>query len=229
MVPSPTYKNLPVFGESATLVEPVIATYGGGFLPGQVFPAEYQNWLMNYITYNSLANQTTVQSLAAEVISVLSAASISPIPASTGQLYQALNVLYATAGGLAAETNARVAADTTLQNNINAEASTRSAADTTLQNNINTKQPISASFIGVSGNINIPAIATGIPITFLFIFNTSFVLRYPVATGEYTAIITSGNTSSYTTRLDQSYSNGVVPVNTPSYPNICWVSITKIS
>lgn len=46
-----------------------------------------------------------------------------------------------TSGGvkaaLDAETNARQAADTTLQNNINAEASARQAADTTLQNNIN--------------------------------------------------------------------------------------------
>ncbi|ADX42563.1 hypothetical protein [Tetrasphaera phage TJE1] len=100
MVPTPTFKNLPLFGASASLVEPVLATYQGGFLPGQVFPAEYENWLMNYITFNSLANQTTVQSLVAEVISVLTAASISPTPASTSQLYQALNALYATVGAL---------------------------------------------------------------------------------------------------------------------------------
>lgn len=47
------------------------------------------------------------------------------------------NQLDANTDGLAAETAARIAADNTLQSNINAEAATRAAADNTLQNNIN--------------------------------------------------------------------------------------------
>lgn len=55
----------------------------------------------------------------------------------------------ATTGSVAAEKAARIAADTTLQNNINTEATTRAAADTTLQNNINLKANIaSPTFTG---------------------------------------------------------------------------------
>src|SRR5436190_13690665 len=49
----------------------------------------------------------------------------------------AAQLAFGQAGGLPAETSAREAADTQLQNNINGEAATRSAADTGLRNSIN--------------------------------------------------------------------------------------------
>lgn len=147
MVPVPTsYLNVPVFGSGAAVVQPEGSTYAGGFLPGQLFPAEYENWLMNRLTTNSLASQTTNLSVAAEIVNVLSQASITPDPASTTQLYAALNALYATVGALSSEASTRASADTTLQSNINAEANTRANADTTLTN---TKAPIaSPTFTG---------------------------------------------------------------------------------
>ncbi len=133
MVPVPTsYLNVPVFGSGASNVQPVGSTYSGGFLPGQLFPAEYENWLMNRLTTNSLASQTTSLSVAAEIVNILNQASIVPDPASTTQLYAALNGLYATVGGLSTEASARASADTTLQSNINAEATARSNADSLL-------------------------------------------------------------------------------------------------
>ena len=133
MVPVPTsYLNVPVFGASATNIQPGGTVYNQGFLPGQLFPAEYENWLMNRLTTNSLASQTTNLSVAAEIVNILNQASIVPDPASTTQLYAALNALYATVGGLSTESSARASADTTLQSNINAEATARANADALL-------------------------------------------------------------------------------------------------
>jgi hypothetical protein len=60
-----------------------------------------------------------------------------PLPAHAQPISVLRAEVRALRAALAAETAARQAADTTLQNNINAEASARAAADTTLQNNIN--------------------------------------------------------------------------------------------
>lgn len=133
MVPVPTsYLNVPIFGSGAANIQPDGSTYAGGFLPGQLFPAEYENWLMNRLTTNSLASQTTNLSVAAEIVNVLSQASITPDPVSTTQLYSALNSLYATVGALSSEATTRATADTTLQSNINAEATARANADALL-------------------------------------------------------------------------------------------------
>jgi hypothetical protein len=138
MVPVPTsYLNVPIFGSGASNIVPEPTTYAGGFLPGQLFPAEYENWLMNRLTTNSLASQTTDLSMAAEIVNILNQASIVPDPVSTTQLYAALNALYATVGALSSEASTRSSADTTLQANINAEATARMNADSTLQANIN--------------------------------------------------------------------------------------------
>jgi hypothetical protein len=133
MVPVPTsYLNVPVFGSGASNIQPQGSTYAGGFLPGQLFPAEYENWLMNRLTTNSLASQTTSLSLASEIVNILNQASITPDPASTSQLYAALNALYASVSALATEASTRATADTTLQNNINTEATARATADALL-------------------------------------------------------------------------------------------------
>lgn len=96
MVPVPTtYKNLPIFGTGATLVQPIPGTYSGGFLPGQLFPAEYENWLMNFITANSNTSQTSVVNLVAEMGTILAAASITPNGGQVNQVYAALNAIYA--------------------------------------------------------------------------------------------------------------------------------------
>ncbi len=130
MVPVPTsYLTVPVFGSGASNIQPEGSTYAGGFLPGQLFPAEYENWLMNRLTTNSLASQTTNLSVAAEIVNILNQASIIPDPVSTTQLYSALNALYATVSALSSEASTRSSADTTLQSNINAEATARMNAD----------------------------------------------------------------------------------------------------
>lgn len=59
------------------------------------------------------------------------------------------NQLDTTADGLAAETAARIAADGTLQTNINAEVAARTAADNTLQSNINTEASTRSAQDGV--------------------------------------------------------------------------------
>lgn len=182
MVPTPTFQTLPTFGTSASVVKPVDATYDGGFLPGQLFPAEYENWLMNYITANSNTNQTTVLSILAELTTILTAASITPSAGLTTQVYTALNNLYASVGALSTETTNRQNADTTLQNNINSEASTRASADTTLQNNIN-NSGISVSST-VSGAVSLPNL--NINQTTMLVYRTSGSVTLSVANGTGT-------------------------------------------
>jgi len=139
MVPIPTsYLNVPIFGSGASSIVPEPTTYAGGFLAGQLFPAEYENWITNRLTTNSLVSQTTNMSVAAEIVNILTQASITPDPVSTTQLYAALNALYATVGALSTEASTRSASDTTLQANINAEATARMNADTSLQSQITT-------------------------------------------------------------------------------------------
>lgn len=133
MTPTPTtYLNVPTFGTGAAVTQPVAGTYSGGFLPGQLFPAEYENWLMNRLTANSNVSETSVLSMNAELVYILTQASISPNAGSTVQLYAALNALYATVGALATEASTRSSADTTLQSNINAESTNRANADALL-------------------------------------------------------------------------------------------------
>lgn len=103
MTPALTYQNLPVFGTGAALVQPVAGTYNGGFLPGQLFPAEYENWLMNYITANSSFSQTGVTSMVAELNNILTAASIAPNAGINTQVLSALQALFLGIGAQAVD------------------------------------------------------------------------------------------------------------------------------
>lgn len=184
MVPAPTYQNLPTFGTGATLIQPIAGTYNGGFLPGQLFPAEYENWLMNYITANSNTSETSVVNLVAEMGTILTAASITPNAGLTNQLYAALNALYLTltggtlTGGLtlggvlnmASHKITNVADPTSAQDGatqnyvlsqVSAEATARANADTTLQNNINTKAPLPTYQNITLGGSNISPMSIG--------------------------------------------------------------------
>lgn len=103
MTPTPSYQSFPVFGSGAAKVQPVAGTYNGGFLPGQLFPAEYENWLMNNASFNSLANQNALTSVVAELINILTQASISPNIGVSTQVYSALQILFASVTALNAE------------------------------------------------------------------------------------------------------------------------------
>lgn len=94
MVPAPSFDAVPTFGTAAALVEPDGTTYSVGFFPGQVFPAEFENWFMNKLTKNSNELMTDMTNVVAELGTLLTAAGLVPDGASTTQVKQALDGLY---------------------------------------------------------------------------------------------------------------------------------------
>lgn len=94
MVPAPSFDAVPTFGSAAALVEPDGTTYSVGFFPGQVFPAEFENWFMNKLTKNSNELMTDMSNVVAELGTLLTAAGLVPDGGSTTQVKQALDGLY---------------------------------------------------------------------------------------------------------------------------------------
>lgn len=76
MIPVPTYLTLNTFGGSATLVAPGAGTYSSGYLPGQEFPAENQNWLLNRMTSNGNVDITSITALCQEMVNYLASQSV---------------------------------------------------------------------------------------------------------------------------------------------------------
>lgn len=94
MVPTPSFDVVPTFGTAAALVEPDGTTYSVGFFPGQVFPAEFENWFMNKLTKNSNELMTDMTNIVAELTTILTAASLTPDGSSTTQVKASLDALY---------------------------------------------------------------------------------------------------------------------------------------
>ncbi len=102
------YKLTPaigVFGTGASLVEPPSGTYSTGYVPGQSFPAQHENWFMNYLSSDDIMTQNAYTNTLEELNTVLSNAGITPSSGATNQLYTAftngslnLNLLGATLG-----------------------------------------------------------------------------------------------------------------------------------
>lgn len=101
MVPVQSFENVPTFGTGATLVQPIGSVYSGGYLPGQLLPAEYENWMYNGLTGNANTVQTALNNTIAELVTILTAAAITPSALSTSQVKTALDALYLAVGGTA--------------------------------------------------------------------------------------------------------------------------------
>lgn len=84
-----SYGNISTFGVTSSQIIPVSSVLSNGYLAGQGFPAENENYLMYNITnsINALAND--ISNIHAEILTVLSGQSISPNNSST-QLNAAL-------------------------------------------------------------------------------------------------------------------------------------------
>ncbi len=132
MGPEPSFEDFPTFGTGAAIEEPDPTTFVGGFLVGQVLPAEYLNWLLNKSSENANTAQDSLSNAVAELVTILTAASITPNAGLTNQVLAALNALFSTVGQLASEASTRATADSTLQTNINTETTNRQNADALL-------------------------------------------------------------------------------------------------
>jgi hypothetical protein len=192
MVDVPDFIDVPIFGGSSSKIEPSPTIYANGFLPGQVFPAENENWFMNGLTGNGVTEQDSIVSLVTEMVNFLSAYSVTPNPALFNQFLTTFQAQLALKANLASPTFTGTvtiptvptpssggnpttktyvdSADTTLQNNINSEASTRSAADISLQADIDALavKTVSTTTRGGTGVFNLPAMAIG-EMNFIFV------------------------------------------------------------
>lgn len=99
MVPNGTaYDSFPSFADSGTRVQPSPASkYAQGFLPGETYPAEWQNWFMHGSTSGITRLNTDTLSIKKEINTVLAEKGIQNNADSYTQLLQALNVFKAEA------------------------------------------------------------------------------------------------------------------------------------
>jgi hypothetical protein len=105
MVDVPDFIDVPIFGVSSSKIEPTPTIYSNGFLPGQVFPAENENWFMNGLTGNGVTEQDSIVSLVTEMVNFLSAYSVSPNPALFNQFLTTFQAQLALKGNLAGPTH----------------------------------------------------------------------------------------------------------------------------
>lgn len=73
-----TYANITTFGQTSVQIIPLPATYQSGYLAGQGFPAENENYLMYNLTNAVNAISNDLANIHAEILSVLSGQSIPP-------------------------------------------------------------------------------------------------------------------------------------------------------
>ena len=99
MVPNGTaYDSFPSFADSGTRVQPSPASkYSQGFLPGETYPAEWQNWFMHGATAGISRLNADTLSIKKEINSVLAEKGIANNADSYTQLLQAFNMFKAEA------------------------------------------------------------------------------------------------------------------------------------
>ena len=90
MIPTQEMTPYPVFGDNATKVQPDDPKYSGGFLPGDVLPAEWLNWLLNRASGAVTKLNAGTLSLEQEVNEVLRQGSQVPDAGQTNQLAAAI-------------------------------------------------------------------------------------------------------------------------------------------
>jgi len=85
-----SYSNPNTFGATSVRIIPVPATYQSGYLPGQGFPAENENYLAYNTTLSINAIANDISNIHAEILSVLTDQGITP-NGTTIQLKTAIN------------------------------------------------------------------------------------------------------------------------------------------
>lgn len=97
MIGTPSYPfTIPTFGGSSSKSAPSGAwSYTTGYTSGQALPAEHLNYFFGDMTANLNTIQTNQTNIAAELDYVLTSAGITPSGASTTQVKQSLDLLYA--------------------------------------------------------------------------------------------------------------------------------------
>lgn len=91
MVNLPAFVSVPTFGSAASKTQPDPSTYVGGYIPGEVFPAEHENWFMAGLTANGVAGNAALYATVEELDNYLTAVGVTPASGTTTQIGTAIN------------------------------------------------------------------------------------------------------------------------------------------
>lgn len=105
MVPTQTLENFPVFGNNATKVKPEEQKYSNGFMPADVYPSEWVNYVWNKASNGVTLLNAGVDMMEQEINNVLDGADKTPDATKNNQLLEAIQKLITDA-----ETRAKLAA-----------------------------------------------------------------------------------------------------------------------
>ena len=105
MIPSQTFESFPVFSDTGTKVKPGDAKYSAGFQQSDVLPAEWVNWEWNKASKGITDLNEGMESVQAEINSVLTGAGKTADASKTNQLLESITKLIDDA-----ETRAKLAA-----------------------------------------------------------------------------------------------------------------------
>ena len=74
MIPTQTQTQFPVFANNGTKLEPDASKYTNGFVEGDVFPYQWENWLMNKASDAITKHNAGLDSIEKELNSILTEA-----------------------------------------------------------------------------------------------------------------------------------------------------------
>lgn len=93
MEATPSFDNVPDFGNSATTIKPGDTAYANGYQYLEMLPAEHQNWFLRHFSRNGNIEQGALTSVMEELTSLLSAANLTPDSGSTFQVLSAIKTI----------------------------------------------------------------------------------------------------------------------------------------
>lgn len=91
MIPTQEMTEYPTFGDNSSRVKPDDGKYAAGFLPGDVVPAEWFNWLLNRGSSATTKLNAGALAMEQEINSVLAAGDQTPDATKTNQLLLAIS------------------------------------------------------------------------------------------------------------------------------------------
>ena len=159
MTPLQTMTDFPVFSDKGTKSQPSEAKYAAGFANADVLPYEWVNWLFNKSSSAITTLNGGMTSVQNEIISVLSAAGITPAEATNNQVLAAIQYLIQSKTGILA--NLSTTDKTTLVAAINEiKASLGSAAGKTAGSAVG-NVPVVGTALGTTNNNIVVTDASG--------------------------------------------------------------------
>lgn len=105
MIPVQTLETFDIFGDPSTQVSPAPAKYAQGYLPGEVLPAQHENFFLGKSSRCVTQLRDGLSSIENELVNIVIAGGATPDASTNNQVLTAINYLIA-----AAEARAKLAA-----------------------------------------------------------------------------------------------------------------------